>query len=177
MNKLFRVMASGLLLSLVACASVPVDTTYKKDFSFRGLRTFDWLPQEMAEATGRTPTDTRLDIVTKNALRKELTARFYRQQLLGMPDFWVSYRVGPLPRAKAGKDREPEPLDIIDPLETPQLGPSDLMLEIIDPRSQRVIWRGWGQNMVAVNGQPLAKKTVKAVDNAVQVILQSFPPR
>lgn len=179
MKLFWRVQLIGLFFSLIGCASTPVDSNYTKDFSFRSLRTFDWLPQDMG-ATGHNLTDTRLDVVTKNALRRELTARFYRHQVMGTPDFWVNYRMGPVDRAKAGKtrkDQEPGPLEVIDPLETPQLGPSDFMLEFIDPRSQRVIWRAWGQNLIPATGQPLSKKMVKKVEFAVQTILQRFPPR
>lgn len=179
MQLLTRILLIGLILSQIGCASTPVSANYTKDYSFRSLRTFDWLPHDMG-ARNSPPVDSRLDIVTKNALRKELTARFYRQQVMGTPDFWVNYRVGPVARAKADKppkDMEPGPLEVIDPLETPQLGPHDFMVEVVDPRSQRVIWRGWGQNLLPASGQPISKKMVKKVELAVQTILQSFPPR
>src|SRR3569832_2083747 len=98
MRTLARVLLTGLLLSLIACASTRVDSDYNKGYSFR-------------------------------------------------------------------------------PLGTPPLGPGDLMLEVIDPRNQRVVWRGWGQRLIPVNEAPMSKKMAKAVEQAVQKILQDFPPR
>src|SRR3569832_1491213 len=99
MRTLARVLSAGLLLSLIACASTRVDTAYNKGYSFRSLRSFDWLPHDMGDRSDHAAVDSRLDAVIKNALRKELMARFYRQQIMGMPDFWITYRVGPLVRA------------------------------------------------------------------------------
>lgn len=180
MKTIIRILSTTLLLSLLACATLPVDTKYDKDFTFRALRTFDWLPRDMEDRHTLAPVDSRLDLVTKTALRKELLARFYRQQMSGTPDFWISYRVGPLPRTDAGdypEQHEPGPLELLDPLGTPALGENDLIVEIIDPRSQRVVWRGWGQNLIPRNGQPMSKKTLKAVEVAVHSILDKFPPR
>lgn len=180
MRTLARVLLTGLLLSLIACASTRVDTDYDKGHSFRSLRSFDWLPHDMGDRSDHAAVDSRLDAVIKNALRKELMARFYRQQIMGTPDFWINYRVGPLVRGKpdnASAEQEPGPLQIIDPLGTPELRQGDLMLEVIDPRNQRVVWRGWGHRLIPVNEAPMSKKMTKAVEHAVQKILQDFPPR
>lgn len=180
MRTLARVLLTGLLLSLIACASTRVATDFNEDYSFRSLRSFGWLPHDMGARSHHSDVGSRLDAVIKTALRKELTARFYRQQMMGRPDFWINYRMGPLVRHKpdnARFDKEPGPLEIIDPLGTPPLAPDDLMLEVIDPHNQRVVWRGWAQHVISADEGPLSKKTVKAVERAVQIILQEFPPR
>src|SRR3569832_1820953 len=180
MRTLARVQLTGLLLSLIACASTRVDTDYNKGYSFRSLRSFDWLPQDMGDRSDHAAVDSRLDAVIKNALRKELMARFYRQQIIATPDFLINYRSGPLLRVKpdnASAEQEPGPLQIIDPRGAPELRPGDLMLEVIDPRNQRVVWRGWGHRLIPIDEAPMSRKMAKAVEHAVQKILQDFPPR
>src|SRR3569833_716299 len=86
MRTLARVLSAGLLLSLIACASTRVDTDYNKGYSFRSLRSFGWLPHDMGDRSDHAAVDSRLDTEIKNALRKELMARFYRQQMMGTPD-------------------------------------------------------------------------------------------
>src|SRR3569832_1110018 len=102
MRTLARVLSAGLLLSLIACASTRVDTDYNKGYSFRSLRSFGWLPHDMGARSDHAAVDSRLNAKIKNALRKELMARFYRQQMMGTPDFWIYYRVGPRGRGGPG---------------------------------------------------------------------------
>ena len=180
MRTLARVLLTGLLLSLVACASARVDTDYNKGYSFRSLRSFDWLPHDMGDRSDPAAVDSRLVAVIKNTKHKKLMALNNRQQIMGMPDFWITYRVGPLVRGKpdnASAEQEPGPLQIIDPLGAPELRPGDLMLEVIDPRNQRVVWRGWGHRLIPIDEAPMSRKMAKAVEHAVQKILQDFPPR
>src|SRR3569832_2078314 len=113
MRTLARVQLTGLLLSLIACASTRVDTDYNKGYSFRSLRSFDWLPQDKGDRRDNAAVDSRIDDVIKNALRKELMARFYRQQIFVTPDFWINYRFGPLVRVMTdieSAEQEPGPL-------------------------------------------------------------------
>src|SRR3569832_1854578 len=161
MRTLARVLSAGLLLSLIACASTRVDTDYNKGYSFRSLRSFDWLPHDMGDRSDHAAVDSRLDAVIKNALRKELMARFYRQQMMGTPDFWINYRVGPLVRGKpanASAAQEPGPLQIIDPLGTPELKPGDLMGGGGGPRGRRGGGRGGGRRRGPGGGAPGAEK-------------------
>lgn len=168
---------TGLVL---ACSTVSVDSDWDPHVSFANLHTWAWIP-EQAKPTG----DARLDdpLVHKRirqAIADTLSARGYQQLEAGRPDFFVAYHVaitqklttrtiytGYHPYGYWGggfAQTQVEPYD-----------EGTLLIDVIDPRTMDLIWRGKAQSRLYELHDP-AKREAR-VREVVGKVLDRFPPK
>lgn len=140
---------------LTACAVDSVKTQYEGDAPLRTYKTFDWMASEKQELSVDDMAAFRLDAAIRDSLHRELTARAYKYQTLGSPDFFVSYR---LSAAEAD-------------------GAGTLEVEIHDGRTRRLVWRGWLAQAIPVKLDEPDFSMNAHVGTVVRQILYHFPPR
>jgi hypothetical protein len=145
--------AAAILLALVAsgCATMNVGSHVERGLNFRAFRTFEWGPAD-ALPTG----DPRLDQNpffkdhVQGAVEKQLIAKgFERVPADTLPDLLIHYHANISKRIDVALiDREHgycydncEPRVI-------EYEAGTLVLDIVDTRTNRVIWRGWAQDTV-----------------------------
>ena len=173
--KLCAVLAlSGVL---AGCATMTVSSHVERGLDASRYRTFDWGPADSLP-TG----DPRLDgdlffrDHMMGAVEKQLTLRGYTQLASGTPDLLVHYHANIASRIDVNRvDREfgycygvECSARVID------YEAGTLIIDIVDARSNRVIWRGWAQTSVEnVIGHP--DRLSRMINDAVERMLARFP--
>lgn len=168
-------LAAMLCAVLSACAMHRPAALHAEDAPFATWRTFDWVPADIAPAAD--VADGRIDAYIKAALRRELRARAYRHKF-NRPDFWITYRLGPLAPRKAVAQGASlaTPVALSDPLDMPELGPQFIMIDIVEPQTRRVVWRGWSRTPLPADWYT-HRRGVTSLEDVVRETLIEFPPR
>lgn len=167
-------------LALTGCATtMTVSSHVQRDLDIAPYRTYDWGPAD-ALPTG----DSRLD---KNpffrdqvlgAVEKELAAKGFEQSRSGTPDLLIHFHASINRRINANRvDREYGYCYEADC----RVGVLDyeagtLVLDIVDPHTNMVVWRGWAQDSVEDtlrNRDRMAQK----IREGVSRMLAMFPSR
>ncbi len=181
-------MILGLVLS--ACATVSTSTDYDPAANFSALKTYDWAGPQPITGNPRLDSDI-LHTRIRNAVERELATMGYRKVTSGEPDFKVAYHVGLEDKldvtsftyydydypayyhGRAGFG----PSAAWPQTETHvyQYEEGTLLLDIVDPLTNKLIWRGTAKAEVDPN-QSSEKKEAK-INKAVQKLLSKFPPQ
>lgn len=193
MTQVRQLLGMLLIVVLSGCSTMTVNSDYDPSESFKGLRTYDWIPG------GRKPTgdpriddNTLLDTRVRNAVDRELAAKGFRRLTDGQPDFWVVYHVtldkktdittlnsyyGYGPGWGYGYGYPYRPYGWGGPPETYvyQYEEGTLLLDIVEPETRKLIWRGHATDEVQFSDSP--GKREEQVNEAVRRILALFPPK
>ena len=179
MRQLLRATAAALCaLSLTACATtISVGSHAGRGVDFARYRTYEWGPAD-ALPMG----DPRLDQNPffqdrmQGAVEKQLAARGFQRAVSGTPDLLVHYHASADQRFDVhdvdrryghclGDDCEPE---------VTTYEAATLVLDIVDTRSNDVIWRGWARgSLEGVITDP--DRMARHINEAVQRMLAGFP--
>ena len=192
MTQVRRLAGMFLILAVSGCSSMTVNSDYDPAQSFRGLKTYAWIPG------GRKPTgdpridnNTLLDSRVRRAVDSELAANGFNKVSGGKPDFWVVYHVtldkksdvtllnsyyGYGPGWGHSYGHRYRPYGWAGPAETYvyQYDEGTLILDIIEPETRKLMWRGHATDEVQFSDS-LGKKEAH-INEAVRRILASFPP-
>lgn len=175
-------LAAAVIAALAAanCATtMTVSSHMDRDLDFSRYRTFDWGPAD-ALPTG----DPRLDQNpffkdhVQGAVEKQLFARGIELSTAGTPDLLIHYHANITQRIDVNRvDRAYGYCSGRDcPADTIEYEAGTLVLDIIDTRSNRLIWRGWAEG--SVDGVIDNQEWMEArIDEAVRRILERLPPR
>ncbi len=172
-----RRLIRGLVLvvattALTACAStMNVSSHVDREVDFARYRTFDWGPAD-ALPTG----DPRLDADPffkdhlQGEVEKQMAGRGFALAPAGNPDLLIHYHANISQRIDvAGVDRNYGYGG-----EAREYEAGTIVLDIVDARTQQVIWRGWAQD--AVTGMLDDSDTMAAkIDEAVTRMLARLP--
>lgn len=170
------VFAVGVV-SLGCAVTMSVSSHVDRTVSFEQYRTFDWGPAD-ALPTG----DPRLDRDpffkdhVQGAVERQLAARGLKLVASGTPDLLIHYHANISQRIDVNSvDRRYGYCRSSDcPPETTQYEAGTLVLDIIDSRTNLVVWRGWAQNSVEdVLGNQ--DRMAETIDRAVTRMLQRLP--
>lgn len=144
------ITAAALLVT--ACATTRVSSHVERGLDFTRYRTFDWGPAD-ALPTGdpRVDTDPLFQDRVQGAIERAMAARgFARAATSEVPDLRIHYHASIDRRIDvsqaddriglAGGDRGPGIVEYES---------GTLVVDVVETRSNRVIWRGWAQDSVA----------------------------
>ena len=181
MNRLTRIeglaAATLVAMALNGCAPVRVHSYLERGVDFRQYRTYAWGPAD-ALSTG----DPRLDNNrffrdrVEKAVGQELTSRGFEKTESSAPDVLIHLHARIDQRiASDAIDREYRPCDVSD-CRPFVYDTGTLLLDFIDTRTNRLVWRGWAENSLdgAIENQDWMEATI---DDAVAKILARLPPR
>ena len=178
MRQLLRLAAVAIAaLAVTGCATMNVSSHAERGLDFSQYRTYDWGPAD-ALPTG----DPRLD---KNpffqdhlqgAVEKQLAAKGFARSTSGTPGLLIHYHASINQRIDVNRaDRESGYCYDEDcTARVIEYEAGTLVLDMIDTRTNRVIWRGWAQNSVEGvldNQDRMARK----IDEAVRRMLARLP--
>lgn len=179
-----RLPGFAALISLVAVAgcatAMNVSSHVERGLDFASYRSYDWGPAD-ALPTG----DPRLDgnpffkDHVQGAIEKGLAARgLERSPASAVPDLLIHYHANIRQRMDVNRvDREYGYCYGQDcPVKVFDVESGTLVLDIVDARTNRVIWRGWAQHRVEdmlENPDRMAER----IDEAVSRMLQRLPAR
>jgi len=184
------VVTAFALLLAAGCSSLRVQTDYDEDVDFSGYRTFAWQEPPVKEAPKDSILDEFVDPFARNSLldkrvrevvERELIGRGYRIAVGDPPQFRINYHVVLKDRTRVtgygGGGAAPcygrhgcwsgdwGGVSSYDYQE------GTFILDVIDPESDRIAWRGW-----AVGANRERYYTEKKIEAAVRQVLARFPP-
>jgi hypothetical protein len=167
-NRLRPIGVAVLWTLLSACSAITVTQDYDPAHDFSSLKTYAWLPD--------LKTKTSLDDLelgrVQSAVDSGLQTRGYRQ-VDGDPDFLVS--------ADAVTQRETQVITrrygygYWEGYETYDYNVGTLILDFVDPNTERLVWRGEAQAVLSED--PTPKERSERVNEAVTKMLERFPPK
>jgi Domain of unknown function (DUF4136) len=151
MRRLLRLTALTLALAATGCATLNVSSHVQRGLDFAKYRTYDWGPAD-ALPTG----DPRLDQnpffrdEVEGAVEKGLAAKGFERSTSGTPDLLIHYHASITRRIDVdrvdhqyGYCYEEDCRARVIEYEA-----GTLVLDIVDTRTNQVIWRGWSQGSV-----------------------------
>lgn len=168
-----RVLISGLVLvtaMLVAsCSRMLVKHDFDPTVDFTPYQTYSWL-----ETAGGDGIDSLVDVRIRSAVERELATRGLFKSTGPNADLLISYE-GRVEEKKEVVTHNYDywrgaPVETYTNISSQREG--TLIIDIIDSKLRRVIWRGWA---TAVLGDGPADE--KLINEAVANILASYPPK
>ncbi len=181
MKDLWKFYASHLLVLVVGCSSIyGVSYDYNKYANFARLRTYDWLP---FTANDEDRQNEKIDSISLRRIRTAVSNQLASKGLevsSENPDFLIAVYL-----------KTKERLSVINyggPYVYPYYGygpyggtstivqyeEGTLLLDFIDSKSKQLIWRGSAKS--DLDSVPTPEKREKMITEAVQKILENFPP-
>jgi len=174
-------------LLLCACSSVRVSQDYRPGTDFSHLKTYRWQPVAH-DIRGDEPMDDPLrDERIRNAVERNLTSLGFREVTAAKPDFFIDFQYSVY--------RVMESDDVRGKVGIGTWGGANgtyggigvgtgrglytredgvLHIDVIDPESGRILWRGKGTHQVEQHWKPETK--IKKIDELVGGMLAQFPP-
>jgi hypothetical protein len=176
-----RWMAGAIVAAALAgCAPMRIDVDYDPSARFDGLRSWDWA-SEAPKRTGNPRIDNSLfDARVRRAVEERLAAQGYERREAA-PDFLVEYHAALDRRLDArqiytGFGYGPGYWGPYGDVQTivREYEQGTLILDVLDPRERRLLWRGVAEAEVYPTGSP--EERAQRIAEAVRRILERFPP-
>ena len=175
-----------LALVVSGCTAFPVQSDYDADADFAGYRTWYWLP---ASPTGDPRIDNDLvDTRIRRAVEQSLADRGYTKTSTGEGNFGVGYHgfiqgkidVRTIDRYYGygpgwGRYGAYYPGPVATETYVDQYDEATLILDIVDRRSRKLVWRG--STSARVRAEETPDKRDQRTRQAVDAILAKFPPQ
>ncbi len=162
--------ATAALVLLASCSSLETSFDYDTKVDFERLSTYAWIVTGDASLTGRRITSAVDDGLARRGYHLVaeapdfmVAAHVGKQQRLQVSDWGYSY-AGHAGAWYGGSDYD---------VYTYEQG--TLVLDIIDAKSRAMIWRGSASRVIDPSWTP--EERDKIVDQAVQALLEHFPPK
>jgi hypothetical protein len=196
MRALKRFLTVILVVALGGCTTMEISTDYDPSADFSRLRTYDWLPGPQGSADDPRIDHSLLDGRIRSAVERQLAAQGYEKQTSGGPDFWIGYRAavekkldviafddyarygpmgGPGYRPGSGLAYGHQAWIGSPPPHVFEYDEGTLVLDIVDPTTRKLLWRGSAQAEVNLSAAPEKKR--EKINEAVRRMLERFPPR
>ena len=171
MRQMRRLIAI-LILGGAGCSSVSVSTDYDPQTDFSRLKTYDWMP-------GRPPlgSDTLTSSRIQRAVDDGLRARGYVKA--SRPDFHVAYQVSVGQRVESIPSSDyaygwRRSYSMSGGTEVRTYDEGTLILDVVDPASKTLLWRGTARSVVEPGLMPEEREA--KIREAVEKLLEEFPP-
>lgn len=179
-------------VALVGCATISTSTDYDPTANFSGLKTYDWEGPQPITGNPRLDNDI-LHSRIRNAVERELAVKGFQKVSGAEPNFKVAYHVGLEEKldvttfhyydygypdyysARRGFAAAPRTAWPQSETRVYQYEEGTLLLDIVDPMTKKMIWRGTAKAEVNPNESP-EKKEAK-INNSVHKLLAKFPPQ
>ncbi len=187
----FSIVLNAMLLGIftAGCATVSVSSDFDPNANFAALKTYSWAGAQPITGNPRLDNDI-LHSRIRIAVERELAAKGYQKVTDGSADFKVAYHVGledkldvttftsydygypnnyyPNRGFYHGGAAFPQTDTYVFQYEE-----GTLLVDIVDPRTKKMIWRGTAKAEVDVSQSP-EKKEAK-INKAVHKLLEHFP--
>ena len=196
-------LTSIALLVLVGCSTIEVQTDYDERASFRQLKTYAWIDRPIDAGGNPAVNSPLVEKRIRNAIDSELLRRGYRKATTGDPDFLIAIHVVTQEKVDVttidhhysyaytgyhnfGYGWYGHPYygrysnyDYFGPVGgstqiVNEYLKGTLIVDIIDPRENELIWRGWASQ--ALDEDPRPEMIRMYVEAAARKIFDEFPP-
>jgi hypothetical protein len=171
-----------LLLAVSGCSGVRVTTDYDPAADFSKLRSYAWLDERSGVQGDRADVTSLLDRRVRRAVDTELQHKGWRLVSRGEADALVAYHLGVETRLDVntihsgyGYGRGAYHGGVATHTTVSEYQEGTLLVDVIEPESKQLIWRGSGQSRLRRSSTPEQRE--QRIDEAVAQILESFPPK
>lgn len=177
MRCLMRFIVVLSLAGLFGCSSITVSSDYNESTDFNQLKTWAWMLNSPEGNFDLGVVNPLVRSRIQDAIATELAAKGYLEIIEGASDFHVTYHA----RAQEEIEVQPMPGPMIRPRwgggfpEVYQYEKGTLIIDLIDARTQHLIWRGIAKG--AVDWQISHDQRTKLIDEAIHKVLAQFPPK
>jgi hypothetical protein len=164
-------------LTLTACATMNVSSHVLRSADFAQYHTFDWGPAD-ALPTGdpRLDRDPFFQDHLQGALEKGLAGKGFERVSLGTPDLLIHYHANISRRIDINRLDSDRGYCYGDDCQvrTVEVEAGTLVVDIVDARTNRLVWRGWAQHSVhdMLNDRDTMERKV---NEAVTRMLEQLP--
>jgi hypothetical protein len=180
MSRLQNLLAALVTSSAVAgCApTIAVSSHVEHGLTMAKYRSFNWGPADaLPTGDARLDGDPNFKDHVQGAVERHLAARGIELSPSGAPDLLIHYHANI--RERLDVDRIDRALGYCAgdncPPATIRYEAGTLVLDVIDARTQRLIWRGWAQHSVEdMLHDP--ERMSRTIDQAVTQMLERLPP-
>jgi Domain of unknown function (DUF4136) len=166
-----------IVSSVTACVTIRVGSHMDRGVDFSQYRTYEWGPAD-ALPTGDPRLEEDLFFLDhmQGAVEKALAGRGYRRVTFGRPDVLVHYHAAVSRRIDVSRlDREPsERYDSASNARVVDYEAVTLVLDIVDARTERLVWRGWARDNLG-NLLDDHRRMAREISEAVQRMVAQLP--
>lgn len=165
-------------LAVTGCATMSVSSHLQRGLDFTLFRTYDWGPADaLPIGDPRLDKDPFFRDHLEGAVEKQLAAKGFERITSGTPDLLIHYHANIRQRIDVNRvDRnygycaDPTCVSVV------EVEAGTLVLDIVETRTNRVIWRGWAQQAI---GNMLENRDTMAsrIDEAARRMLARLPRR
>jgi hypothetical protein len=155
-----------------------VSSHVERGLDFSRYRSFGWGPADtLPTGDPRLDQDPFFKDHVQGAVERQLAARGLELSTAGTPDLLIHYHANIRQRIDVNRiDRAyGYGAPATGPLETVEYEAGTLVLDFIDARTHRLVWRGWAQNSVADLLHD-RDRMAKTIDEAVTRMIRRLPP-
>ncbi|MCK5122521.1 MAG: DUF4136 domain-containing protein [Methylococcales bacterium] len=180
-----------ILFFISGCSTIKVTSDYNPAVSFSGFQSYQWIPGGPTKiGDPRVDDNTLLQSRVRKAVDNVLASKGYQKVTSGKPDFWITYHV------TLDKQVKIQAINSIN-----HYGPGwgwrygstysggyrgndtfvytydqgSLIIDIVEPDSRQLIWRGSATDKVNFSHSPEQKE--QKINEAVKKLLEQFPPQ
>jgi hypothetical protein len=180
MRKLAWLAVASTVASL-ACSGIRVTTDYDPSADFSNVRSYAWFDQQSGVQGDRADVTSLLDRRIRSAVDAELQRKGIQLVDNSQARALVSYHLGVETKLDVdtvntgygyGRYGRYGGIDTTTTVREYQEG--TLLIDVIDPSSKQLIWRGTGQATIRRSSTPEERE--KRINEAVKQILEKFPP-
>jgi Domain of unknown function (DUF4136) len=173
-------MAVVTVFIVTGCATtMTVSSHVERGLDLSRYHTFDWGPADaLPTGDARLDKDPFFNDHVLGAVERGLSARGFELASAGSPDLLIHYHASITRRLDV--NRQDRVFGYCAPGECPaemaEYEAGTLVLDIVDTRSNRLLWRGWAQNSVEdMLDDP--DRMAKTIEEAVVRMLRRLPPK
>ena len=185
MKGIKSILILSLLALLAGCSTVSVYNDFDPGIDFSNLKTYAWSPKGHEKiGDARIVNNPILHTHIQDAINTALTIKGFQKEVTGLPDFWVQYDVITedkknilhlQPDIKGGEDSRWNDYFGDGGVATFHYTEGTLIINIADPQTKKLIWRGIGRGVADPDASP--ERRTRNINNAVDKILAEFPPQ
>jgi hypothetical protein len=168
------VAAAAAALALAGCATMNVSSYVDRRVDFTQFKTYAWEPRvDLATGDPRLDNNPFFHDRVRADVERQLAGRGFEKASSGAPDLVLHYHASVRQRLDlSGVDQR---YGTCDDCWAVVFDAGTLTLDMVDARSNRLIWRGWAERSIdgPVDDQELFEQRI---DRAVQRIIERLPP-
>ena len=168
-------------LAFAACSGIKVSTDYDPDVDFSALRSYAWLDDRSGIEGDRADVTSLLDRRVRSAVDETLPGKGLAQVARDEAEVLVSYHFGIETKldvntihSSYGYGRGRYGARGSSQTTVKEYEEGTLLIDLIDPASKQLVWRGAGQARIRRSTTP--EQSEERVRQAVAMILAEFPP-
>jgi Domain of unknown function (DUF4136) len=165
----------------IACSGVRVTTDYDPSADFSGVRSYAWLDEQSGVEGDRPDVASLLDRRVRGAIETELQGKGIARVDRSAAKVLVTYHLGVEKKLDVntinsgyGYGRYGRYGGIHSTTTVTEYQEGTLLIDLVDPTSKQLVWRGAGQARIREYSTPEERE--QRVGEAVKLILEKFPP-